>query len=143
MPIRRGLLLRQHCRSRQHRLLGSRILSVKSDVYSFGVTLIEVLCGRPPISPEVPEEQRNLAAGAAWATRCYREGTLENIVDSNVKDQISAECFSEFAGTAVACVRQNGIDRPSMRDVVLSLECAIMYQESARNSLVAPTPSPV
>ncbi|KAL8471802.1 hypothetical protein ACS0TY_029144 [Phlomoides rotata] len=107
--------------------LQSTQLTDKSDVYSFGVTLFEVLCARPPINPTLPLEQRNLAA---WATSCYREGTLGNIIDSNVKGQIAPECLKEFAGTAAACLRPQAIGRPSMRDVVLSLKFAIKFQET-------------
>ncbi|KAL8475863.1 hypothetical protein ACS0TY_028499 [Phlomoides rotata] len=104
-------------------------LTDKSDVYSFGVTMFEVLCGRPPIDfVGLPKEQSNLAA---WVNFCYEEGTLENIIDCNVKGQIGADCLSEFAGTAIACLRLKGVERPSMRDVVLSLESAIKFQEFA------------
>ncbi|KAL8471797.1 hypothetical protein ACS0TY_029142 [Phlomoides rotata] len=98
-------------------------------------TFVQVLCARPPINSTLPLEQRNLAA---WATFCHGEGTLGNIIDSNVKGQIAPECLSEFAGTAVACLRPQGIGRPSMRDVVLSLESTIKFQESAENELISP-----
>ncbi|KAL8471791.1 hypothetical protein ACS0TY_029136 [Phlomoides rotata] len=109
-------------------------LTDKSDVYSFGVTMFEVLCGRPPIDLGLPKEQSNLAA---WVNFCYEEGTLENIIDCNVKGQIGADCLSEFAGTAIACLRLKGVERPSMRDVVLSLESAIKFHESAEKELLS------
>ncbi|KAH6791920.1 Malectin/receptor-like protein kinase family protein [Perilla frutescens var. hirtella] len=103
-------------------------LTNKSDVYSFGVVLFEVLCARPPIIPSLPREQVNLAE---WAKFCFRKGTLEQILDSNLKGQIAPECLSKFAETAVACLKDNGIDRPSMNDVVWSLEFAMQLQVSA------------
>ncbi|KAL8471778.1 hypothetical protein ACS0TY_029128 [Phlomoides rotata] len=103
-------------------------LTAKSDVYSFGVTLFEVLCARPAIVQSIPREQANLAR---WAVSCFKRGTLEHIIDSNVKGQIAPECLYKFAETAVACVSEELIRRPSMRDVVLSLESAMKLQVAA------------
>lgn len=108
-----------------------RQLTEKSDVYSFGVVMLEVLCGRPAVDPSLPYEQANLAA---WARLCYAEGTVEKIVDSNLDGQISPECFDRFAETAAACVREKGIERPAMSDVVWSLEFALQLQETSVES---------
>ncbi|KAH6791241.1 hypothetical protein C2S51_006247 [Perilla frutescens var. frutescens] len=105
-------------------------LTNKSDVYSFGVVLFEVLCARPPIIPSLPREQVNLAE---WAKFCFRKGTLEQILDSNLKGQIAPECLSKFVETAIACLKDKGIDRPSMNDVVWSLEFAMQLQVSAES----------
>lgn len=102
-------------------------LTAKSDVFSFGVTLFEVLCARQPIVRSLPDEQVNLAR---WAVSCFKKGTLGHIIDSNIKRQIAPECLTEYAGTAAACLRLEGIERPSMRDVVLSLESAMKLQEA-------------
>lgn len=106
-------------------------LTNKSDVYSFGVVLFEVLCARPAVIPTLPREQVNLAE---WAKSCFRKGTLEQIVDSNLKGQIAPECLSKFAETAVACIKDRGMDRPSMNDVVWSLEFAMQLQASAEST---------
>ncbi|KAH6791929.1 hypothetical protein C2S52_002406 [Perilla frutescens var. hirtella] len=116
-------------------------LTNKSDVYSFGVVLFEVLCARPPIIPSLPSKQVNLAE---WAQSCFRKGTLGQILDSNLEGQIAPECLSKFAETAVACLEDKWIDRPSMKDVVWSLEYAMQLQVSAENrrdSFVAVSPS--
>ncbi|KAL1557017.1 receptor-like protein kinase FERONIA [Salvia divinorum] len=103
-------------------------LTLKSDVYSFGVVLFEMLCARPPIIATLPREQVNLAE---WAKFCYRKGTLDQIIDSNLKGQIAPECLSNFAEIGVACLRDKGIDRPSMNDIVWKLEFAMQLQVSA------------
>ncbi|XP_047937707.1 receptor-like protein kinase FERONIA [Salvia hispanica] len=103
-------------------------LTLKSDVYSFGVVLFEMLCARPPIMPTLPREQVNLAE---WAKFCYRKGTLDQIIDSNLKGQIAPECLSNFAEIGVACLRDKGIDRPSMNDIVWKLEFAMQLQVSS------------
>lgn len=103
-----------------------RQLTEKSDVYSFGVVMFEVLCARPAVIPELPREQVNLAE---WAKSCFMEGTLEQIVDSNLRGQITAECLNKFGETAASCLGDKGIDRPTMSDVVGSLEFAMQLQE--------------
>ncbi|PIN27195.1 Serine/threonine protein kinase [Handroanthus impetiginosus] len=103
-------------------------LTDKSDVYSFGVVLFEVLCARPVIIPSFPGEQVNLAE---WASFCYREGRIQEIIDPNLDGQIALECLSKFVETGVMCLREKGVDRPAMNDVVWSLEHAMQLQEVA------------
>ncbi|KAL0311709.1 UNVERIFIED_CONTAM: Receptor-like protein kinase FERONIA [Sesamum calycinum] len=103
-------------------------LTDKSDVYSFAVVLLEVLCARPAIIPSLPKEQVNLAE---WAKFCYRKGTFEQIIDSNLKDQIAPECLKKFVETAIHCISDKGIDRPAMSDVLWMLEFAMQQQEGA------------
>ncbi|KAK6154987.1 hypothetical protein DH2020_009235 [Rehmannia glutinosa] len=105
-------------------------LTDKSDVYSFGVVLFEVLCARPAIIPSLPREQVNLAE---WAKSCHRKGTIEQIVDSNLDGQIAPECLSKFVETGLTCLRDKGIERPAMNDVVWSLEFAMQLQEAAEH----------
>ncbi|PIN27182.1 Serine/threonine protein kinase [Handroanthus impetiginosus] len=103
-------------------------LTDKSDVYSFGVVLFEVLCARPAVIPSFPREQVSLAE---WGKFCYRKGTIEQIIDSNLEGQIAPECLSKFVETAVMCLGEKGDQRPAMSDVVWSLEFAMQLQEEA------------
>ncbi|CAK9171959.1 unnamed protein product [Ilex paraguariensis] len=103
-------------------------LTEKSDVYSFGVVLFEVLCARPAIIPNFPKEQVSLAE---WARNSYRKGTLDRIIDTNLKGEIAPECLRKFGEVGESCLRDNGIDRPGMNDVVWGLEFALQLQEAA------------
>ncbi|PIN27190.1 Serine/threonine protein kinase [Handroanthus impetiginosus] len=103
-------------------------LTDKSDVYSFGVVLFEVLCAWPVIIPSFPGEQVNLVE---WASFCYREGRIQEIIDPNLDGQIALECLTKFVETGVMCLREKGADRPAMNDVVWSLEHAMQLQEAA------------
>ncbi|XVF20596.1 hypothetical protein REPUB_Repub12eG0014100 [Reevesia pubescens] len=102
-------------------------LTEKSDVYSFGVVLCEILCARPPISRTVEKAQVSLAA---WAQQCQRNGTLYKIIDPFLRGKIAPECLKKFTDVAMSCLLEEGTERPSMGDVVWSLEFALQLQES-------------
>lgn len=102
-------------------------LTIKSDVYSFGVVLFEVLCARPVIMQQLPKEQVNLAE---WARINYKKGSLDEIVDKNLMGEIAVESLNKFGEVGYSCLRNQGIDRPSMSDVVWSLEFALQLQET-------------
>ncbi|KAK9924881.1 hypothetical protein M0R45_033227 [Rubus argutus] len=106
-------------------------LTEKSDVYSFGVVLCEVLCARPALMRTVEKKEMNLAA---WAKTCHENGTLDQIIDPNLRGKIVNVCLNKFVEIAISCLHDNGNERPSMNDIVGGLEFALNLQQSAEGS---------
>ena len=100
----------------------------KSDVYSFGVVLLEVLCGRKALDQKFGQEQLHLAN---WARKCAENGTIYEIIDPYLKGKIAPECFKVYVEVAENCVRDQGIQRPTMNDVMERLEFALELQQNA------------
>ncbi|CAL0317335.1 unnamed protein product [Lupinus luteus] len=105
-------------------------LTNKSDVYSFGVVLFEVLCARPPVIRT--GEKRQVSLGD-WAKKCWKSGTLEEIVDPSLKGKIGKESLKKFGEIGVSCLMEDGRERPSMNDVVWMLEFALQLEENGEN----------
>ena len=92
----------------------------KSDVYSFGVVLVELLTGQKPISFTRSEEQgRSLARYFLMAMEI---NCLFDILDPQVVKQGKEEDVLMVACLARSCLRLNGKERPTMKEVTTLLE---------------------
>lgn len=103
-------------------------LTQKSDVYSFGVVLLEVLCARPPIDNSLPRQQVNLAD---LGISCLMQGELHKIIDPLLVGKINSNSLRRYGETVEKCLKDSGVDRPNMVDVVWDLEYALQLQDSA------------
>ncbi|XAR54207.1 Non-specific serine/threonine protein kinase [Bertholletia excelsa] len=103
----------------------TRRLSKKSDVYAFGVVLFEVLCGRPAVDTRLEEEQHSLAF---WAQECIKNAMIDQIVDPSLRAEISPRSLKVFIEIADRCLHNNSKRRPTMAQVVKSLDLALDLQ---------------
>ncbi|OMP05219.1 hypothetical protein COLO4_08985 [Corchorus olitorius] len=101
-------------------------LTEKSDVYSFGVVLFEVLCARPAVDSKLEYSQISLAN---WARRCAGSESIGTIIDPLLNGKISPHSLRTYVNIAENCIRENGLERPTMNDVVQRLEFALQLQE--------------
>ncbi|KAM7466741.1 hypothetical protein LguiB_014303 [Lonicera macranthoides] len=104
---------------------------MKSDVYSFGVVLFEVLCGRRAVDFTLDEEQWSLAR---WAQCCIEKGTLHRTINPNLWLEILPESLKEFVRIANQCLCYRPKKRPTMTQVVNSLELALALQLGHKDS---------
>ncbi|XP_076955848.1 receptor like protein kinase S.2-like [Bidens hawaiensis] len=103
-------------------------LTRKSDVFAFGVVLLEVLSGRPALDESLDEGL------AIWAQDLIRKGKLTQIISPSLTDHISKCSLKEFSGVAVRCLHSHPNQRPSMSEVVGSLDRALSFQERKASS---------
>ncbi|TXG57784.1 hypothetical protein EZV62_015613 [Acer yangbiense] len=97
--------------------------------YSFGVVLFEIICARPALDTTLADEEWNLAD---WAKKCHQKGVHDQIMDPYLKGKIALECLKTYTETALKCVSNRGIERPSMGEVRWNLEFALHLQESGK-----------
>ncbi|XAR51906.1 Non-specific serine/threonine protein kinase [Bertholletia excelsa] len=100
-------------------------ITKKSDVFSFGVVLLEALCGRQAVDLSLEEEQHSLYM---WAQQCIKEEKLDQIIDPRLRDQISSGCLKVIAEVAQRCLQNGSKGRPTMAEVIVSLEGALASQ---------------
>ncbi|XP_052146705.1 salt tolerance receptor-like cytoplasmic kinase 1 [Oryza glaberrima] len=97
--------------------LRSGVVTKKSDVYSFGVLLLELLTGTQAFC-----DGMLLTAAVAPKLKGAAAGDVEKLVDERLGCQYNAAEAATVAALAAACVGDNPSLRPSMADVVRTLE---------------------
>ncbi|KAL8252313.1 hypothetical protein R6Q59_036006 [Mikania micrantha] len=107
-------------------------LTRKSDVYAFGVVLLEVLCRKRAVDKSLDEEQWGLVA---WVQDSIKEGNSKNIIDSDIRGEISPKCLKEYVKLAERCLHNSPKQRPNMAEILFSLEYVMAIQEKFNNSL--------
>ncbi|KAK3021663.1 hypothetical protein RJ639_046387, partial [Escallonia herrerae] len=104
----------------------TRQLTEKSDIYSFGVVLLELICGREPLSHSGSPDSFNLVL---WAKPYLQAGAFE-IVDENLKGTFDVESMRRAAGVATRSVERDVSQRPTIAKVLAELKEAYNIQLS-------------
>ncbi|XP_019233622.1 PREDICTED: probable LRR receptor-like serine/threonine-protein kinase At1g06840 isoform X1 [Nicotiana attenuata] len=91
----------------------TRKMTDKSDVYSLGVVFLEILTGMHPIS-----HGKNIVREVNMV---HKSGTMFSIMDNRM-GSYPAECVEKFVALALKCCQDKPEDRPSMLEVVRTLE---------------------
>ncbi|KAL1541986.1 non-specific serine/threonine protein kinase [Salvia divinorum] len=102
------------------------VLTKGSDTYAFGIILLEVLSGRRAVEERLAEDE---VCMSIWAKDKIRKGKADQIVASNLKGDISEDCFKTFVGVVKRCLHVDPKKRFTMTRVVAQLELALEQQE--------------
>ncbi|KAH6786200.1 hypothetical protein C2S52_005752 [Perilla frutescens var. hirtella] len=94
-------------------------LYVKSDVYGFGVVLVEMLTGMRALDTNRPSGQHNLVE---WIKPHLSERRrLKHLMDVRLEGRYPKSVL-QFAQLALNCLEQEPKNRPSMQEIVETLE---------------------
>ncbi|XP_028751400.1 probable serine/threonine-protein kinase PIX13 [Neltuma alba] len=97
-------------------------LTVKSDVYGFGIVLVEILTGKA-INDILRKHLGHGQSLIGWLkSNLLRKGNMINTMDSKLEGRYPPRLALQVAQLAFKCVQTEYKFRPSMREVVETLE---------------------
>ena len=108
-------------------------VTAKVDVYSFGVMLLEIICCRRSVDMASGREETAILTD--WAYDCFREGTLDALVEHDIEALEDREKLERFVMIAIWCIQEDPSLRPTIRKVMQMLEGVVDVP-------VPPSPSP-
>lgn len=96
-------------------------INEKTDVYSFGVVILEVLTGRHPLDPTLPEGIHLVQ----WVKNhlASKKDPFE-ILDSKLRGRTEPTTMHEILQTlavSILCVNAKAYERPTMKDTLAML----------------------
>lgn len=106
-------------------------LTLASDVFAFGVVLLEIITGQRVFDTS-RVDGINLND---WVRPRFNAGGIKNIVDERLGDDYDANLFTVLTEVGLSCSRSDRMDRPSMKEVLTTLEpfAVKILKESAQD----------
>lgn len=95
---------------------------MRSDVYGFGVVLLEMMTGSIAFDKNRPSSEQNLVEFARGSLSDKKK--LKKIMDSRMDGQYSMTAAFQIAQLILKCIESDPKNRPSMEDVLETLEKA-------------------
>ncbi|XP_052152556.1 wall-associated receptor kinase 5-like [Oryza glaberrima] len=120
-------------------------LNEKSDVYSFGVVLVELLLRKEPIFVDESGLNKNLSNYFLWEIKAR---PIREIVASQVLEEATEDEINTIASLAEECLRLQGDERPTMKEVEMTLHFlhskinVVEQRNNERRPLQQPTRPP-
>ncbi|TKW03618.1 hypothetical protein SEVIR_7G058109v4 [Setaria viridis] len=93
-------------------------LNQKSDVYSFGVVLVELLVRKEPIFTTQSGSKQNLSS---YFLCELKSRPIKEIVTAQIREEATEEEINSVAHLAEMCLRLQGEERPTMKQVEMTL----------------------
>ncbi|KAL8122912.1 serine/threonine-protein kinase RIPK-like [Apium graveolens] len=113
-------------------------VTTKSDVYCFGVVLLELLTGKKAMDTSRPTREKNLVS---WLRPLLRDSQkLDRIIDPKLDGEYSRKGAKKLATLAYHCLSHNSKTRPTMVDVVMTLEPLLDLDDIPINAFVYTVP---
>lgn len=109
------------------------MITSKVDVYSYGVMLLEIICCRRSVDMDTSEEEKAILTD--WAYDCYREETLDVLVEFDEEALADRKSLERFVMVAIWCIQEDPSLRPTMGRVIQMLEGVVEV-------LIPPCPFP-
>ncbi|CAM8924578.1 unnamed protein product [Rhodiola kirilowii] len=109
-------------------------LSEKSDVYSFGVFMLELITGKQPI-----EKGKYIVREVRTVLNLTDQDLcgLRDMIDPGMNNATSPVGFRRFVELAMQCVEEEAVNRPTMSEVVKTIEVILQDEGLNTNSTSA------
>ncbi|KAH0935770.1 hypothetical protein HID58_012887 [Brassica napus] len=94
-------------------------LNEKSDVYSFGIVLLEIITGQRSIMKTDDGDKMNVVH---YVEPFLEIGDIDGVVDARLHGDFSSNSAWKFVEIAMICVKDRGVHRPTMNQIVSDLK---------------------